>query len=78
VTDDVQLPADSEWPSDESLDCRNSQWSVVTWGNAVIVSYDDMVHVYGEPDPRSLGIARAAARLCDGAEWRMGCAEYQP
>jgi hypothetical protein len=24
MTGDVQLPADSEGPSDESLDCRNS------------------------------------------------------
>jgi hypothetical protein len=29
------------------------------------------------PNPKPF-VARALRRLCDGAEWRMGCAEYQP
>jgi hypothetical protein len=29
-------------------------------------------------DPRSEGVARALKRLCDGADYRSGCADYEP
>jgi hypothetical protein len=48
------------------------------------------VHCYMAPDwvcscghtwkqkEQAEGVARALRRLCDGAEWRMGCADYEP
>jgi hypothetical protein len=65
MTGDVQPPCDSEWPSDESLDCRN---------------VNPIFHIKPAAPltPAQAGIQRALKRLCDGAEWRMGCADYEP
>jgi hypothetical protein len=98
MTGDVQLPADSEWPSDESLDCRNkikggvrhtskctcpvlANWKV-TWCSVCDGGANPQPEHSANGTvvltPAQAGIARALRRLCDGAERRMGCAEYQP
>jgi hypothetical protein len=75
MTDDVQPPCDTEpsdlrmqgrkAESDESLDCRN---------------VNPIFHIKPAAPltPAQAGIARALRRLCDGAERRMGCADYEP
>jgi hypothetical protein len=75
--------------SDYSLDSRNAPgqwWTYVPKP----VHQPKHTHMYMAPDwvcscghtwkqkEQAEGIARALKRLCDGAEWRMGCAEYQP
>jgi hypothetical protein len=74
---------DSPGETDDQLDSRNV--------NPIhTIKPPAHVHCYMAPDwvcscghtwkqkEQAEGVARALRRLCDGAEWRMGCADYEP